>query len=653
MKIHERIIYSIAKHVRYVSFDIFDTLIKREVNHPWNVFDIVERLYNQWAINEGKPTINGFKMKRVCAELRAYNVAGASEISIEDIYRCYPDDEVIIEQLKNIEINTETKICHSNSYVHRIYDRLINDGTNVIIISDMYLPENAIKFILSNAGYIGYKKLYLSSTIGKTKRSRDLFMYVKSSLGISKNLQILHIGDNRKSDFLNAIRRGYLAVLIDKRQVYTNYIRKHEIYTNSNSASLLFQFINCHLSQYKEQSRMFCIGYEVFGPFLYFFTKWVINRCIQDRRAKLFFFARDCYLVEKAYEMLNQEKNIHSKYVHLSRKSIKPLYLLTKKYDLGKALTIGLHENHNGLYSLNEILTANGFAKGTILKISKECAVDEQKKVLLSQIVDNDCIQKAIAKNMDEIIASYEAFVSYINRLEFSGNVAIVDLGWRGNTQYMLQEILRNNDTNVNMIGYYFGISSPPNITNDLCAEGYWVNHENSSDMTNDANMRFVLEAINLAPEGTTESYYIDDNGIPKARLSSRAEEYCDNLVEIQGGALQFVSDFSKSSHNSLSVESGVICGLLTRFVNSPKLTDVKDIGSIEYVEGEIQTPLVCRKINRRNNSKISMIKEYEYSRWKEGYLKSVLRIPMDYNLLRRIIAIVSKYYRRRLQKSA
>ena len=54
-------IYKMVDSVEYVSFDIFDTLLKRDVREPRDIFYIVER----------KTGRKGFAIERINAEIRA------------------------------------------------------------------------------------------------------------------------------------------------------------------------------------------------------------------------------------------------------------------------------------------------------------------------------------------------------------------------------------------------------------------------------------------------------------------------------------------------------------------------------------------------------------------------------------------------------
>ncbi len=62
------------------------------------------------------------------------------------------------------------------------------------------------------------------------------------------------------------------------------------------------------------------LGYEIYGALLYFFVKWLHDR-IPRNVTVFFFFARDCYVVKKAYEALYGAEDRY-KYFLGSRKSL-------------------------------------------------------------------------------------------------------------------------------------------------------------------------------------------------------------------------------------------------------------------------------------------------------------------------------------------
>ena len=65
----------------YVSFDIFDTLVKRCVTNPHDVFDLVDRYCKKNEI----PVPDDFKDKRITAE-RMVNQKNKRPSTIREIY---------------------------------------------------------------------------------------------------------------------------------------------------------------------------------------------------------------------------------------------------------------------------------------------------------------------------------------------------------------------------------------------------------------------------------------------------------------------------------------------------------------------------------------------------------------------------------------
>ena len=167
---------------KYISFDIFDTLIKRNVRYPAEIFERVEENYNR----KNHDRIKDFKKHRMDAEKAAREGNGDKEISLNQIYDYIDYDEVIREKLKKCEIETEFKYCQPNYPIVGLYEKCIAEGKKVIITSDMYLPVEAMETILGDNGYKDYHKLYLSSDIGLTKVSGKLFEYIIKDLRISK-----------------------------------------------------------------------------------------------------------------------------------------------------------------------------------------------------------------------------------------------------------------------------------------------------------------------------------------------------------------------------------------------------------------------------------------------------------------------------------
>lgn len=186
-----------------VSFDIFDTLIRRLCNRPTDLFYIVgDRI-----------GIRDFADKRIRAEQRAreekLNHYGNSEVNIFDIYRCLIDDlEISIKECVNTELEVELDYCYADPFVSKVYDRLKNLDRRIIITSDMYLPSDMMQKLLDRCGYCNWSKLFVSCDEECNKHSGKLYRKISRELGTNR---IIHIGDNLRADVLSARKEGWEA----------------------------------------------------------------------------------------------------------------------------------------------------------------------------------------------------------------------------------------------------------------------------------------------------------------------------------------------------------------------------------------------------------------------------------------------------------
>lgn len=170
----------------FISFDVFDTLIKRSVPKPTDVFDLISEE-------------SGFKRRRIEAERIARQGSDLEDITLEDIYAHLPGCDI------EKEIKTERNVCYANPELLSFFNMAKDDGRHIIITSDMYLSAFVIGDILADAGYTGYEQLYVSSEYGLTKKSGHLYGSIIEDLGTAR---IMHIGDNGLSDYVRARQAG-------------------------------------------------------------------------------------------------------------------------------------------------------------------------------------------------------------------------------------------------------------------------------------------------------------------------------------------------------------------------------------------------------------------------------------------------------------
>lgn len=193
-------------HYDVVSFDVFDTALKRRCGSPSSIFDIVERV-------SGTPN---FKETRIEAERLARKTYGV-HTNIRNIYQSYPASNTVSRELMNLELAVERENLIAYAPIHEIYKLLVNKGKQTLFISDMYLSEEFIRRSLIEAGYRDNPLILVSNERGAEKKSGKLFIRAKEQLhklDQTRSPSMIHVGDSIRADYLGPRRAAISSCLI-------------------------------------------------------------------------------------------------------------------------------------------------------------------------------------------------------------------------------------------------------------------------------------------------------------------------------------------------------------------------------------------------------------------------------------------------------
>ena len=286
-----------------VSFDVFDTIVKRSVDNPSDIFEITAIRFNQ--MNSFEIDSQKFKSDRenaeIAAKLQAYN-DGREEITLEEIYSHLDASYAAIKgDLQKIEIAQEKNTCYPNGVIKRVYDWCLSHKKRVIAISDMYLSLETVKEILMKCGFYSFNKIYLSSEIGNTKRSGNLVQIVYETECKRDGKTIIHIGDSFSSDYIAFKKNGIQSILISKTPNFTVYSRKQSLIKSDRKTYRKLINIIASQSDYND-SIPYKYGFECEGPLLYGFSCWLYKQLVEGGYEKVFFLARDGFLMQKMYQ---------------------------------------------------------------------------------------------------------------------------------------------------------------------------------------------------------------------------------------------------------------------------------------------------------------------------------------------------------------
>ena len=535
---------------KVISFDVWDTLIKRKCN-PEEIKLFTARYllfkYESKIREEYRDSYIILKTRNciefeICKENEKKGKDG--ECRIIDVFNNLQkkifkkeEDSIAIELLR-IEIEHEKKMIYVNEKVLDILEKY--KDLKMYCISDFYMDKNSLKEILDSTILKNrFEEIYSSADFLLNKKSGNLYKKFEEDLKISPNDHI-HVGDNEFSDIQVAKKMGIETIQMEK-------YGEHDFCPNRNRK---FDF-NLDSLKIKEASkreeRLYNVGIDL-APLLYFFINKIVEYGMRNNRSEIYYQTREGETFIKIHEMMKKDNIYEVKIPDC------------KLLEVSRVATFGA--------SLNEITVSE------LLRLWSQYRCQSMKALFKTLDIDIKKYEPIIKKyeiNIDEAIwepwfnikiqnlFSDDEFKNGINRelkekrkqlikfFESKGIVnddkpmLVVDLGWRGTIQDNLAYIY----TNKQIDGYYYALYDyynvqPKNTTKFAFIKDKEITYEYIGKM-------ITLFEMLFNPESGSVIYYKDNKAIRKVKES----EYntVKNITSyIQKGML----DGSKTINNYL-----------------------------------------------------------------------------------------------------
>ena len=598
-------IYKKVRFFQYVSFDIFDTLLIRGVDAPVEVFDFVEELYNE----ENKDKIYSFKQKRIRAEKKARKKALKEDILLKDIYFYMPFKQSVKERLIELECYVEISNCYPNDVILDLYHQCIAEKQFVIITSDMYLPRNVIEKILYRLGIREYKKLYISSEIGLTKRSGKLFDYILDDLRIFGK-ELIHIGDNTEIDGNNARKRGIETYIVEKYSTVDGYWKKEK-------NILLKHMVSCTNSvDVRKREVPYILGYKLVGPFLYQFNMWLHNESEKHKFSKIVFMAREGYLPYLLYKEMYPEESEKICYLRINRNTLR-LPVLSQNKPLNNFILYNQDYKEYTIKQICEMLILD-IQKSLVKELLEKYHYKPETPVTVQEMRQSkrfsDFYSECIKIAEKEIEKQKLFLEKYIEQCQTEGKVALVNNSMHGSAQTYLTQLFPEKD----FWGVHFILTETGKKR--VCNKcSIWFS-ERGNQFKKKVFCRnsLVFEHLLFEDCGTAKVYE-ERNGKILAICENQGVEKKnkDVMQKIRNGAV----DFSKMYQNVLpkSIAGNMCLKAMSRFLCYPKLDDAIAIGKLydsDY-DGLGQLAVLYR------NNKVRALSFFHTTKasWKQGLL--------------------------------
>lgn len=609
-----------------ISFDIFDTLIKRDVQKEYEVFDLTEKLFNN--CNDNK--IRGYRAVRKKAEKKARLCSDDEEITIAQIQEALVgeiDDigvyitESIAESLISFEREVEKQICTRNELIYPAYDYCLKTKKRIIITSDMYWEKEFLEEILVSNGIKNYDSLYVSSEYGKQKKTGSLYQLVVNRENVSAG-SILHIGDNKIGDFFSARKAGLKAITIPKDVDNTKYARRVE--GSSIEWNCCEKYLSNRLLKIPDPNKR--IGYEVYGPLLYSYVRWLSERL--DSNKTTLFFARDCYVVKPSYELFTCNNSTNNVYFLGSRRSL-IIPALWNGADLEKVSLLIKSEARK--LTISGLLNKLGVDSQNYIDTLAEYDLNESTIVDRDHLLDNrkfksfyNAIKADIEENAKE---EYSGFKAYWNTLNCTREIQVVDIGWRGTMQYCLEYLLGEAYT---IKGYYLGIRRDAFIRD---YEDIYLN--GSEDFEKEcflAGMTALIEVFFSAPHGSVKRYRTGGH-IVYYPYECEDDELNEQLVKaLHCGAEQFVKNYSESLLSQIApISPHQMFRTLYEMGTRPKKDDLISFGNYPFQMGTgVAKTIDANGLFSYISNPRKFLLDFSNSNWKVGFLRECIGVDIS-----------------------
>lgn len=581
----------------YISFDLFDSLVRRTMR-PEEVFDYTQRKLVQKYGNK----FLDYSNKRKKAAVRARSL-GKREATLDDIYSFIEYDEEANTIAKNEEIQAEVEVSRSIGIVKAVVEKLYSANKQIIITSDMYLPEGAIRKILEK-NEIPFHRIFVSSETQKRKSTGEMYDYIIEQLHIKKT-DLIHLGDNYRSDFLIPTLKGIKA--IHWKDSFADRYSFLSRSASDESKKLFNLIIHDPNNQYYVQ-----IGYELFGPLLLGLCGWIHSRIKSEKLDGVCFLARDGQIIQKAYNILFPGEYA---YLYASRRSLSvPL--------LKNAL------NTEQIFNTISYIRSEEPTKDLLQKIGVEsnCVLKKVEETF-GKTIKRDSIRGQYSEEFYDIIKDEmhqnakiesEAAEQFLKHNLPEGTIGVVDIGYAGTMQRCLSVLCKSFNIPVKLFGLYLGLRE--NENSPIEADGYVYNNKHVFNERLIDGFNGLLELFFTADHGSAIRYEKTLKGQVECRLSDVVGEYSEFVYQVQEGAIQFVKH-AVDENISPEIPAEVVFPPFEDLLANPTPLECNLLGQQCFYD-VFYRPIIAKPKTR---SVKDLKKAFFESSWRIGFIKEFI----------------------------
>lgn len=463
--------------VKLVSTDIFDTLLWRQVAAPVDAFLLLaERLRARGRLAPHLSPEAFQNLRRLAEDQARLHRAHASndlEITLEEIYERIPPwvfsdpsgGGVAIET----ELALEQELLVPDLDIASLLMAAKDAGKKVVAVSDTYFSEPQLRELLTQPG-LG--ELVIDQVFSSSEHRRSkvdgLLGVMLEELGVSAGAAV-HLGDHGEADVAAAEKLGMGAVeferhpedLVSLLKAEARFAEPRPIGGYGSTMLPEMTALRGKVATRADGQALlpalqpfWRTGALVLGPVFTGFAEWVQERAAEHRLKRLFCFMREgeflTGLVDRAGHSL--ELPARCEKLWLNRETL-------------AAATIGEGSRHEiasllvrrRTPTVAELLATIGLSIADMPAFTSHADTRLDDAVVRENLLDAlESDAGLTARVVAHGRAQRERVVAYVEKLLDGDTVmGVVDLGWGGSAQKLLELVLASADRKIEVVGFY------------------------------------------------------------------------------------------------------------------------------------------------------------------------------------------------------
>ena len=225
------------------------------------------------------------------------------------------------------------------------------------------------------------------------------------------------------------------------------------------------------------------------------------------------------------------------------------------------------------------------------------------------------------------------AMRKYLNEINFSGKLGIVDIGWQGNMQFALENAIDFSKIDAKIKGFYIGVSCMSKKQEIQDMRGYLYQKDYNERIEHDKNWYAdIFEFFFSSTDGSFKRYV--DGGFEFYEYEYKNSKVKKYLEKIQDGAIDFVLDFSKSElSNIINITPSIAISNFNKLGNRPSNDDLNYFKEMSFYDKKL-IPFISNSRDNYIFHPKSFLRDYRNSLWKPGFLNLIFCSNFDYSKL-------------------